>query len=82
MKKVQTTKTLTEMLFKQLEGLQDGTIDTKEARAFSKTASQIVYASRLDLENKRIEMQLMKTICRPSKNIDGAKVSIPTLELS
>jgi len=79
--KKQTTKTLREMLFKQLEGLQNKTIDVKEARVAVKTASQIVYLTRLDLENKRIEMQLMKTVCRPKKNVDGAKVSIPALEL-
>ena len=69
------------MLFSQLEGLQDGTIEVKQARVFAKTASQIVYASRLDLENKRIEMQLMKTTTRPKKNIDAVKVTIPSLTL-
>jgi len=69
------------MLFEQLEGLQDGSIEAKTARVFAKTASQIVYASRLDLENKRIEMQLMKTVCRPKKNIDGKTVTIPSLEI-
>jgi len=69
------------MLFKQLEGIQDGSVDLKEARVVVKTASQIVYSSRLDIENKRIEMQLMKTMTRNKKNIDGVGVSIPTLEL-
>jgi len=79
--KKNTTKTLREMLFKQLEGIQDGSVDLKEARVVVKTASQIVYSSRLDIENKRIEMQLMKTMTRNKKNIDGVGVSIPTLEL-
>jgi len=78
---MRTSKSLREMLFTQLEGLQDGSVDLKTARAFTKTASQIVYSSRVDIENKRIEMQLAKTMSRPKKNLDGKTVAVPSLEL-
>ena len=78
---MRSTKDLRKMLFEQLDGLNNKTKTVKEVSTFAKVASQIVYSARLDIENKRIEVELMKTTKRPKKNIDGKNISIPSLEL-
>ena len=78
--KTQTTKAVRDILMKELNDLMDGKVDTKHAQAVSNVAGQAIYATRLELENKRIEAELhMNTNENRLKFIDGNNVKIPTL---
>ncbi len=78
--KTQTTKAVREILMKELEGLMNGTVDTDHANSVSKLSAQAIYATRVELENKRIETELhLRTDENRLKFIDGDEVKIPTL---
>ena len=55
------TKQLREDLYKTMKGVQNGTVSTKEARSIAKVASQIVYSKRLDIESKKLGLDIMRT---------------------
>lgn len=57
-----TTQTLRDELFSTMEKLQKGCITTKEAQATAKIAANIIYATRLELENKRMELKAKRSI--------------------
>lgn len=54
------TKDFRENLYKTMKGVQDGTVTTKDARSVAKIASQIVYSKRLDIEAKKLGLDIMK----------------------
>ena len=58
---MQSTKSLQDMLFKELESISSGNGDLKKAKVVSKISSQIIYAARIEIENKRIELELSKS---------------------
>lgn len=72
-----TTHTLRNNLCDIMDGLRNETISIKEAQAMAKLAANIIYATRLELENKRIEMKLARSIPR----IDQKSQTICTLKL-
>ncbi len=72
-----TTAALRAKLFKTMNDLQKGRIDTKEARETSKIASQIVYSKRLELESIRLNIKLMKA----SKSKVYKNINIKPLDL-
>ena len=76
----ETTESLRDILFKELASLRTGESSTDRANSVSKLASQIIYASRLELENKRMEIAIgnMFGQIRWSK-IDGTNAVIPAL---
>jgi len=79
--KVETTKKVREILMKELSDLMDGKVDNEHAKAVSSIAGQAIYATRLELENKRLEVDLhLNTDEDRLKFIDGNNVKIPTLE--
>jgi len=79
--KIATTKAVREILMKELNDLMDGKVDNKHAKAVSNIAGQAIYATRLEIENKRIEVDLhLNTEENRLKFIDGNNVKIPTLE--
>jgi hypothetical protein len=63
------TKDLRENLYKTMLGVQDGTVTTKEARSITKIASQIVYSKRLDIESKKLGLDVMKATKANTLNI-------------
>ena len=76
-----TTQNIRKVLMKELNDLMDGKVDAAHAEAVSKVASQAIYSTRVELENKRIEAELhMNTDENRLKFIDGKNVKIPTLE--
>ena len=79
--KIETTKAVRDILMKELNDLMNGKTDIEHANAVSKVAGQAIYTTRLELENKRIEVELhMNTDQDRLKFIDGNNVKIPTLE--
>ena len=76
----QTTKAVRDILMTELKNLMDGKTDSEHAEAVSRVAGQAIYATRLELENKRIEVDLhLNTDENRLKFIDGNNVKIPTL---
>lgn len=76
------TSKVRDILLKELDDLMSGKADVKHAKAVSKVSAQAIYASRIELENKRIEAKLMKDTGKDRwKFIDGAEVTIPTLNM-
>lgn len=57
-----STKNIREILFKQMKDLQSGSICIREARETNRTAKQINNSLRLDIENKRENIKLMKAL--------------------
>ena len=55
-----TTSSMRKILFSQMRKLQKGTICIREARETNRTAKQINNALRLDIENKRENIKVMK----------------------
>jgi hypothetical protein len=45
-----------------MKDLKAGKITTKEAQATAKIAANIIYTSRLELENKRMEIKLARSV--------------------
>ena len=76
-----TTKTLRANLFKQMKALQDGDISVKEARVTAKLSASIIHTIQAEIDNKKAEIRLMKSMARPKKNIDGASMKLTALEL-
>lgn len=54
----ETTESLREILFSEIKTLRSGESTTDRANSVSKLASQLIYASRLELENKRMEVAI------------------------
>jgi hypothetical protein len=60
-----------------MKDLKAGKITTKEAQAATKIAANIIYTSRLELENKRMEIKLARSV----PLIDQKSQTITTLVL-
>ncbi len=76
-----TTKNIRDALMKELSDLMDGKADVRHAKAVAKVSAQAIYATRVELENKRMEIELhLNTDNDRMKFIDGNKVKVPTLE--
>lgn len=59
-----STKDIRDILFKQMEILVNGKTDKDDiakARTVCDMASQIVYSTRVEVENKKIELELAKS---------------------
>ena len=78
----ETTESLRDILFEEIRTLRSGDSSTDRANSVSKLASQIIYATRLELENKRMEVAIGDMFGQVRwDNIDGEKVSIPVIEV-
>jgi|WetSurMetagenome_2_1015567.scaffolds.fasta_scaffold1374846_1 hypothetical protein len=55
-----TTEDIRGILFKQMIDLQDKKITHQEAKAMADLSAQAIYTTRLELENKRMELELGK----------------------
>ena len=76
----ETTKDIRDILMKELGDLMSGKVDTNHANSVSKVAGQAIYVTRIELENKRIEVELhLNTDENRLKFIDGDIVNIPKL---
>lgn len=70
-----STQTLRDDLFQTMTDLSSGKVTIKEANTKVKIASQAIYLTRLELENKRMEIKLKNAI--PANKI----ASIPALKM-
>ena len=76
------TSDIREVLMNEIESLVKGTSDSERAKRVAELSAQAIYATRVELENKRIEVDIGKTTgdMRWDK-IDGLEVTIPTLTM-
>ena len=58
---MKTTRDLQEILFSQMKELSNGKGDIKKAKAITGLASQAIYTTRLEIENKRLELEISKS---------------------
>ena len=86
MKKVKTkssTEDIRQILMNELDSLIKGNSDTKRATAVAKISAQAIYATRVELENKRIEVDIGKNLGKVRwDNIDGKETSIPFIKMT
>ena len=79
---MKNTKDIREVLMGELDALMSGKVDTEHARTVTDLAAQSIYATRLELENKRLEVSLqINTDEDRMKFIDADGVKVPTLEI-
>ena len=55
-----STTEIRDMLLQQMKDLKDRKITPQEAKAMSDLSAQAIYTTRLELENKRMELELGK----------------------
>lgn len=78
----QTTSELRDILFDELKSLRKGTSTNDRANSVSKLASQIIYASRLELENKRMEIAIGAAFGQMRwAEVDGKTINVPALRM-
>lgn len=77
-----STKKIRNVLMKELDDLMSGKAELEHAQAVTKVAAQAIYATRIELENKRMEVALeINTDEDRMKFIDATSVSVPSLNL-
>ena len=77
---MKNTDDLKRVLFDEMDALIKGESTPQRANGVSKLASQIIYACRVEVENKREEINLSKLIGEPRiNNIDVKTVTVPSL---
>jgi len=64
---MKTTSDMKAALYEQIELLSNGSGDTNVAKTIAKVASQAIYATRIELENKRLELELAKSTKKVKK---------------
>lgn len=74
-----TTQTLRRELFKQMEDVKSGKRSIEEAKAISKISSSIIHTIQVEVDNKKIEARLMKSMCRDE--INKKITSLTSIEL-
>jgi len=52
-----TTEKIIKLLEDEIENVQKGKTDNKKARAVADLSSQLIYAMRLDREDKKLEVE-------------------------
>ena len=57
---MKSTKSIRDILFNELDEVAKGG-DIKKAKVVAKLSSQAIYATRVELENKKIELELAKS---------------------
>ena len=58
---MEDTSSIRKMLLKQIEDVVNGEANIEEARVVCDLSSQLIYTTRLELENKRLELELGKS---------------------
>ena len=77
-----TTETIREILMEELNSLIDGKSRIERANAVAKVSAQAIYASRLELENKRAEINIGNLFGQIRwDKIDGLEVTLPKLTM-
>lgn len=77
---MKNTDELKRVLFDEIDSLVKGDSSPQRANGVSKLASQIIYACRVEVENKREEINLSKLLKSPRiKEIDAKTVTVPSL---
>ena len=76
------TEDIRDILMNELESLIEGKTTIERANAVAKISAQAIYATRLELENKRAEINIGNLFGQVRwDNIDGIQVTIPKLTM-
>jgi hypothetical protein len=75
------TSSMKSILMDELNSLISGKTTIERANAVSKLSAQAIYATRLEIENKRIEVDIKKSFGDDRWNlIDNFEVSVPSIK--
>ena len=81
--KASNTETIKSILLNELSSLIEGKSTVERANAVAKVSAQAIYATRLELENKRAEINIGNLFGQIRwNNIDGVEISIPKLTMT
>ena len=72
---VNTTQTLRNVLFKTIKGLSTGKVDPKVARATARVASQIIRATRTEIQMEALALKHSRAV--PG----GSLVILPAIQM-
>lgn len=75
-----STTEIREILLDQLRELSKGGKDLDKARAISELSAQAIYSTRIELENKRLELELSKSSETVKKWMDRDFSSIQNIK--
>ena len=77
-----STEDIRKILMDEMESLIAGKSTTDGANSISKLSAQAIYATRLEMENKRAEISIGNLFGQVRwKNIDGEEVTLPKLTM-
>lgn len=75
-----TTETVRDTLLAEIDSLIKGASSVDRANAVAKLSAQVIYSSRLELENKRSEVDIGRLFGQVRwDKIDGIEIQIPSL---
>ena len=76
------TETIRDILMKELDSLVSGKTSIERANAVAKVSAQAIYATRVELENKRAEINIGNLFGQVRwDKIDGLEVTLPKLTM-
>lgn len=77
-----STELIRDTLLKELDSLVKGTSTIERAHAVAKVSAQAIYATRVELENKRMEVNIGHLFGQVRwDKIDGLEVTLPKLTM-
>jgi hypothetical protein len=77
-----TTETIREILLSEIDSLIKGESTIDRANSVAKLSAQAIYATRVELENKRCEINIGNLFGQVRwDKIDGLEVSVPKLTM-
>lgn len=77
-----TTEDIRAILMAEIDSLINGSSTVDRANSVAKLSAQAIYATRVELENKRIEVNIGNLFGQVRwDKIDGLEVSVPKLTM-
>lgn len=79
---MKSTMDIRDILFQQMDKINNGKGDIEEAKTITELSAQAIYATRVEVENKKLELELGKAteevkkwMSRDFSNIQDIKMS-------
>lgn len=76
---MKNTNDLKQMLLDEMDSLRKGETTVERANSIGKLASNLIYTIRVEIENKREEIKLIKKTGEIRASIDANSVTVPSL---
>ncbi len=79
---MKSTEDIREILMSELDSLVSGESTIERAHGVAKLSAQAIYATRIELENKRMEIDIGNLFGQVRwDKIDGVQVTVPKLTM-